>query len=156
MIQRPQSVFLLAIISVLIMAMFADLNFYSTQDASAESEVIVSYKSTQINAVDGASEHQNTALFSLLAVSVLIALISIFSFKNRKLQASMVSFNFGAILGIMGLMYSFSFAKSYFPEGSDQIHLWVILPLFLLFFNYLALKGIRRDARIVRSMDRFR
>ena len=156
MIQRPQTVYLLAMLALLLMAAFAELPFYSTQDESGTNKVTVHYGFTDIQAEDGQSRHQNTALFSLLAVSAVIALIAILSFKNRKLQASMIAFNFGALMGILGLMYMFSFYKAYFEHGSESLEIWVALPLFLLFFNYLALRGVRRDQQLIRSMDRFR
>ncbi len=143
-------------IAIIAMSMFADLEFYTTRDADKTEQVRVSYSHTSIEAKNGKSTHLNTALFSLLGVSAIIALISILSFKNRKLQASMISFNFGAVLGILALMYFYSFYMDYINEANNTLQIWIIIPLFLLFFNYLALRAVLRDERLIRSMERFR
>ena len=99
---------------------------------------------------------KNTGLFNLLALIGVLALASIASFKNRKLQASITSFNFAAIMLLFIMMYFYSYRMDYFETNAGSLSWQTAIPVFLLLINYLGLRGIRKDARIIRSMDRFR
>jgi LPXTG-motif cell wall-anchored protein len=142
------------------MMMFSDIVYFKTSDnntgESAQNTVLVEYDETEIISTDKKDKEQNTSMWFVLGTIALLSLIGVLSFKKRKLQASLSSFNFVAILLLIILMYVYSFNMDYFETGESTLTYAALLPLALLFFNYLGLRGIRKDERLIRSMDRFR
>ena len=103
----------------------------------------------------------NFASSLILSIAVitlgLLALICLFLFKNRKLQFK---------LSVMGTIFSvgFLFLEYYMVEdfktnhsiltGSYQIG--ALLPVLMIVFFFLAARGIYRDEKLIKSMDRLR
>ena len=155
MIQRPQTLFYLAIIAISLMLMFSDTVFYTANNNLNES-VNVEYDETELIASDGTSKEPNTYLFAFLGVIGILAFISLLMFKNRKLQVLLSSFNFLFILGMIVVMYLYSINMQFFNTGTSTYTFYALLPLSLIFFNYLAIRGVRKDEQLIRSMDRLR
>lgn len=98
----------------------------------------------------------------LLAITIILlgilALICLFLYKNRKLQFKL------SVIGVL-LSVGFLFLEYYVVEnifkpkhaistGSYQIG--ALLPLVMVVFFFLAARGIYKDERLVKSMDRLR
>jgi hypothetical protein len=96
----------------------------------------------------------------LLSVPVsltgMIAVISVFLFKNRKLQIR---------LSIAGLVFAFSgfLAEVYYLYDINTRYtidsgpgIKLFLPLIMMLLLFLAYRAIRKDDRLVRSYDRLR
>jgi hypothetical protein len=82
-----------------------------------------------------------------------VSFISIFLFKNRKLQLKTVILAIILSVGLIGLSV---FAIVLHQKDHYQFGPAVIVPVFVLIFNFLAYKGIKHDEDLVRSMDRLR
>lgn len=156
MIQRPQTVFLLAVVAICIMLIFSDLVYYKTQNSDKTESVNVEYDETEIIASDGTSKNQNTVIVYLLSGIGILALISIFLFRNRKLQVQLSAFNFVFILALVIMMYLGSYGVDYFKDGTEMLTFYALIPLALLFFNFLAMRSVKKDENLIRSMDRLR
>lgn len=89
----------------------------------------------------------------LCGVISAVSFISIFLFKNRKLQMKTVLLSILLSLGLIGLsVYAIvAHQKDHYQFGPA-----VVFPLFVLIFNFLAYKGIKHDENLVKSMDRLR
>ena len=88
----------------------------------------------------------------------LLALISIFLFKNRKLQFRLSIF--GIILSFIFLILEYFKVQEFIKEnnivsGSYQI-LALLLPILMIVLFIFASKGIYKDERLVKSLDRLR
>lgn len=102
----------------------------------------------------------NTGGLSLYIVTVAIialALVTIFLFKNRKLQTGL-SF-LGILFSIIALLLEYrevsqEKASPTFASGSWQ--LGIVLPIIIAVFFFLAIRGIRKDQKLVKSLDRLR
>lgn len=138
------------------MLMFADVAFFKITDKASNTDVVVEYDETKISSADDAETMMNKEIMYDLGIIAILALVSLVMFKNRKLQVSLTSFNFVAIILLIALMYYYSFGKDYIEEVKGELSFNALLPLGLLFFNFLALRGIKRDISLIRSMDRFR
>jgi hypothetical protein len=87
----------------------------------------------------------------------ILAIINLFLFRNRKLQFK---------LSILGLIFSIGFVfleyvrvenfkrDQMIQSGSYQIG--ALLPLVMVVFFFLAARGIYKDEKLVKSMDRLR
>ena len=116
--------------------------------------------------ISGIYEHLNGQLvqtipFTLLSiVCVLVAIIPfiiIFFYQNRSLQ---IKLSYGAIALVLSL--SFWLAKSVQKVASitkfstDNYGIGALLPSLAILFLILAIRGIRKDEKLVRSADRLR
>ena len=95
---------------------------------------------------------QSTPWFTILSVIAgAIALATIFLFKNRKLQLK---------LCYLGIFITAVLLTLYFLEMnnfySGNIALWAIFYFAILISFILAVQGVRKDEKLIRSMDRFR
>lgn len=158
MIQRPQTLFFLAITAVSLMLMISDTVFYVTENIVTTELCNVEFDETKMIASDGEGKESNTWLFAFTSAVGLLSFLSIFLFKNRKLQILLSSFTYLFILGMIVMMYSYSLGVSYF-EGErieSTFTFYALIPIALIALNYFAARGIRRDEMLVRSMDRLR
>lgn len=91
-------------------------------------------------------------LLLILAVAVaLTALSAIFLFRNRKLQMQLAFLGF--LLQVIAVVVYFLQTKQY-TEGNFT--LTSVLTFAIPIFFILAIMGIRKDDRLVKSMDRLR
>lgn len=154
MIQRIQTVYL-------VIAAFLLVLLFSNPIA----EIIVS-KNLYLRLWHNKIVSINTELFApqptwpitiLLSVVILLQLVLIFSFKRRQLQIRLCIFNILLMFGLVGLIYFFTKYTLHAENGIKSVFLWTIVcPMISIMLNYLALKAIQKDEKLVRSYDRIR
>ena len=87
----------------------------------------------------------------LSVITGLVALATIFMFKNRKLQLR---------LCYLGLFLTLILLTGYFLLLDDfiggSISIWCVFYFAILACFAFAARGIRKDEKLIRSMDRFR
>lgn len=89
---------------------------------------------------------------TLLTVSIAItALITIFLFKDRKLQLRLI---FVCILLELALMFNYEFTLRELDKGNYTIGSFLQLVVMAAFI--LAIKGIRKDNKIISESERLR
>ena len=97
---------------------------------------------------------QSNILLTILTAGVgLAALISIFLYKNRKQQSRIILITL--LVSIVNLVLFFVESRKFVPgEGNYDLTaaLAIAVPVFLI----LAMRGIRRDEKLVKSLDRLR
>jgi FtsH-binding integral membrane protein len=100
----------------------------------------------------------NLLLAIVIIVLGILAVICLFLYKNRKLQFKLSVL--GVILSIGFIFLEYYVVENIFkPEknvqtGSYQIG--ALLPLVMVVFFFLAARGIYKDEKLVKSMDRLR
>ena len=103
---------------------------------------------------EGFTKFNGSSVFGLLVLSVavaLVAFVAIFLYKNRKLQMQ---------LSLLGLLLQLVTIVVYFLEiqkfTDGNFSLTAILSFVIPFFFILAWIGIRKDEKLIKSMDRLR
>jgi hypothetical protein len=155
MLQRIQSVWLfLSTVALLALFLFPYIQVLNTNGTGKAVKISGVYENINGQIVQ-------TAPFTILTiVTVMIALlpfITIFFYKDRKRQIAMCYLSIVLILG-----YSFwlvQVAKQAVGEVTLTLQnygLGVILPSLAILFVILALRGIRRDEKLIKSADRLR
>lgn len=144
MIQRIQTVFLF------IAAVFAGLPLWLPYLSGTSEQTV--FADGQFNAFD------NIGLLGLSIMSGVLGLVAIFLYSNRPLQARLTGA--GALVSLLAaLLLAFTVYQIYSAEQPNhplQLGASLVLsPLAVLLF-FLALRAIRKDERLVRSMDRLR
>jgi len=94
-----------------------------------------------------------SSLFLLIATVALglLAFIAVFLYKNRSMQLKISLLALGVYI-ICGLLYFLEIKK--FTQGAFSLWsaLFFLIPVFLL----LAIRGIYKDIKLVKSIDRLR
>ena len=97
---------------------------------------------------------------SLLIALVMTALpfITIFMFTNRKRQMRMSFAGMLAIISFITLLLSrvANLSKLTPPPASGSYWIGAVLPVIAMIFLIMAISGIRRDEKLVKSVDRLR
>ncbi|MDB4107312.1 DUF4293 domain-containing protein [Bacteroidia bacterium] len=158
MIQRPQTLFFLAITAICFMLLFSDTVFYKAENIATSEKYNIEYDETEIIALDGGTKESNSWIISFAAAIGVLSLISLLLFKNRKLQLLLSSFNYLFILGLIVMMYMYSLNMEYFEGQKSEatFTFMALLPMALLFLNFLSARGVSKDEQLIRSMDRLR
>ncbi|MDF1549611.1 MAG: DUF4293 domain-containing protein [Bacteroidales bacterium] len=92
----------------------------------------------------------------LYSINLLLALFTIFLYKNRTLQMRMCIFNILLLIGSLGLMYYYIWIA--FSDLNAVIHytIFALMPVIAAILTFMAFRGIRKDELLVRSVDRIR
>jgi peptidoglycan/LPS O-acetylase OafA/YrhL len=158
MIQRIQSVYLLLAIAIGISMFF--LPFASiTSGASVGSFKVLHLLDISVYENDIIKTSTGIYLPAILTtVFITIALVIVFSYKNRKMQIMMCKLNMLLLALLIALIFYQVDMLSY---GSDAItkpiyHAGTYLPVIALILLYMSLKAIIKDDALIKSADRLR
>ena len=135
MIQRIQTVYLLIVVGLLITAMCLPMGYFI--DAMGEHP----FKALGLE-VNGAIQ-STWGLFGILMVSTIVAVATIFLYKNRMLQIRMTIFNSLLLVGYYIAALAFYFALKN-DENMFRIGWALCLPLVSIILNILAIRAIGR------------
>jgi hypothetical protein len=100
---------------------------------------------------------QTLPVLALVAVSLVLALITIFLYKKRTLQFRLVNINVlinVLLVALVFLLYSRIFENRLQIPSEYQFGIYI--PLISLVFLVLASRAIRKDEALVKSTDRLR
>ncbi|MFY7672727.1 DUF4293 domain-containing protein [Tenacibaculum sp. MEBiC06402] len=143
MIQRIQSIYLL-IVGILSGGLTFVLDLWSTPKAKVFS--------LDLFAAESILEKIVPVLFFL---SALLAFITIFLFKNRKLQFVLGRLNILTNLFLLGVLVYLSLTLSGETAVSEK-GIGMFLPVIIIVLLVLANKAIKKDEDLVKSVDRLR
>ena len=156
MIQRIQSIFL-AIVA-LAMGLVASLNIWNkASGAEAESLTALELEYSKNGALAESTPSFYILIFAVLAA--IIALYSLFSFKNRKMQMLLGAVNSMVIALAMGFIFYYIFgvgAQKFDPNNQGNYGIGFYAGGVALLANMVSNRFIRRDENLVRSADRMR
>jgi len=143
MIQRIQSIFLL-FASLAFFSLFSNLMSFATSEPVASATSVLS---------DGIFNiHDNTGLIFLTVLGGVLALLAIFLFNNRSLQMKISNFTILAGLSTVGFL-GFLISKE---TSTFEIGFGLAAPILAIVFSALATRFIKKDDKVVKSMDRLR
>ena len=101
---------------------------------------------------------ESLLLFALTIVAALLAFVSIFLFKNRKQQMRFSLLGILLSIIITGLVvYMFDSFKTANPGFTKSSYSWgALLPLAMIIFFIMAWNNMRKDEKLIKSLDRLR
>lgn len=149
MIQRIQTVYLLLVVGLLITSMCAPLGYFVDNNG-------VAFKFTPLGVDMKDSFHDTWGILGVLVLSTIIAIATIFLYKNRILQLRMTIFNSILLIGYYFVFLAFYFVLKENLEASYRINWALCLPVIAIILNYLAIRAIGRDEVLVKAADRLR
>lgn len=162
MLQRIQTIWLLLVAILSFAALFCPLlSFYQGV------EVVATISNWTFSVADnaqlaGQGSMAPMAMGLLLIVVILITLMSIMLFRFRMRQLRLTIFSTLLLLGYVGVYaflvfkFSMNLDAAGLTDHSMTLHVASIFPIISIILNFLAIHGIRKDERLVRSLDRIR
>ena len=154
MIQRIQSLYLLIVVALMSVTLFAPIAMFTV----ASGEVFT------LSAFSLASDMQSQSTIwmgILLSLATALPLVTIFLFKNRVLQVRLCAVEIVLLLGciaFMAIYFWLSGANALEDAVVEHRHFgWsAIMPIVALVFTSLAARATFKDEILVRSLDRIR
>jgi len=157
MIQRTQSVFLFLVMLTMTLMLFFPLWSKHNPETGAVASLTIA---TLLHEINGEIMHKQNVIYLGIGavVAIILASISLFSYKNRKLQVMINLMNTLVLVGVLigEVLLSFQGEKFFLPAVKGTYSIGFYMPGVALVCNALANRFIRRDEMLVRSMDRLR
>ena len=151
MIQRIQTVFLLAAVALTGSLFFLDL---ATLVGAEQYKLI--YRGIYPMAENSKVAIPTIALAILVASATLVGLITIFLFKKRMIQIRLCGLNLGLLLGTTVMIYFLGHQSGKELTAEVSCHLPIVFPLIGMVMTFMAMRAIGKDEVLVKSMDRIR
>ena len=150
MIQRIQSVYLLLVAILLVVALCIPVGSYLCPNGYE-----AGFANLGVRMEDG-SLLSSWGMFAILLLSAIVALGTIFLFRNRILQIRMTIFNSLLLVGYYLAFVAFLFVFRRRLVASFHLSWGLCLPFVSLVLNYLPIRAIGKDEVLVRAADRLR
>lgn len=150
MLQRIQSLYLLLAAAGMLVSVAAPLaTFFFNTDV-----VVLEAMGIYLN---GNLTDSTWGLFTIGLTSSILALITIFLYKNRMIQIRLSVFNAVLMLGFY-LYFGFIIYKVFPMENLsfNKIGFGAIMPIISIIFTILAIRKIGADEALVQSLNRLR
>lgn len=164
MIQRIQTLFLLGV--AILMGMTNA--YYIWGEQSVDQETVVTLTSMKLKVIDTAGtisdlsddtlirEDATWYIGALTIVAALIAIFSALQFKNRLNQMKLGALNALVMASTLGVSYYKIYQYEGLIEGQGVISFGFYLPAGAMIVNIIANRFIRKDEKLVKSVDRIR
>ena len=152
MIQRIQTLYLLAIALLMGVATFTPLAYFA---AGSEEYLLHAFALKSAT-----SSHSTIYMGIVVALAAIIPFVTIFLYKNRLLQIRLCAVEFVLLIGSVIFMAIYYYlGNRFFSEiafHAQGFRIAIIFPLIALVLNYLAMRAIFKDEMLVKSLDRIR
>ena len=148
MIQRKQTLFLLAVVIIAIVQFFLPFQLVNTHMVTFPVDLLTGFKTPSIT----------SNIYYPLICNIIILILSIaiiFLYKNRVLQYKLANLLVVFNVFLLGLFFILSYINDG-PTGIVSYQFGSFSPLISAFFAYLAAYFIKKDEQLVRSADRIR
>lgn len=157
MLQRIQTVFLILLVIIMIISLFLPVWHFGVN--GQEVYVLTPFGLTNLQPTADQASYTSVPYFlvAILAIaSVTVAILEIFKFNNRLLQMKLGALNSLLLAGSMVLGVYFANNLTGDLELPGKYGWFVFFPPAAMIMNLLANRFIRRDEKLVRSVDRIR
>lgn len=160
MIQRIQTLYLLLVVALGITLCFVPVVQFVTPEGA---EIVRAWELTALGMTETTVNElpavELNGLWGLLLASVLIpvlAMVDIFLYKKRLLQARLNIFSIMLCLGYYGVLAIYVYLAKMVMVAEWYILPWACLPLVCLVLTVMATRRILKDEAMVRAADRLR
>lgn len=149
MIQRIQTVYLLIVAILMVVMMSFPVGYFYTETSVSDMTNLA------VMAPDGSVNYAPWALFAILMVVAIVALVTIFLYKKRMLQIRLTLFSSIVLIGYYVTLATFVWGT--LKDCGSFTPAWTLcLPLISIILNWLAIRAIGRDEMLVKAYERLR
>lgn len=153
--QRIQTLWLLLALVAMGVFSFMDL-LVLTPRGDVASQQSVTLTAWQLTDVSGMYQHTAWIAGILSVISIVLSILTVLLFRNRKLQRRLTTFNILVLVGLLVYLGIIAWQLTSSSEVELGIKFALSLPLVSIILLYLALRGIIHDDILVRMADRLR
>jgi len=150
MIQRIQTLYLLVVVALGVALIWLPVVQFVTQEDSLEMQL------WELNALGGVPIQGIWGLTLTTVLIPLLALVDIFLYKKRLLQARLNIFTVMLCLGYYGVLAIYIWLAKTTLEAEWYILPWASIPLVCMVLTLMATRRILKDEALVRAADRIR
>ena len=155
MIQRIQTLFLLLIVILSAITFFSPVAGLFNQTENIQ--YILDFRGISEITGNTLKFAENTWALSAIALIIpIVALVTIFLFKNRILQLRLTIFNIVLMAGYYGILFMYLFFAKAKLDAKWFLEIVASFPLVCIVLAFLAMRGIAKDEALVKSLNRLR
>lgn len=160
MIQRIQTIFILLVVASMTTFLFVP-QWAKMDNETGEKHAMKAFHYTFVE-MDGAAPVINYIPYGIVgglaSLIIIVALIQVFKFSNRVLQMKLGMTNAFIIIATLATSgwFWYTLGRQMLPHIPVGFELGLILPAIAMVFNRMALRFIKKDEDLVRSVDRIR
>jgi len=103
---------------------------------------------------DGILKQNGIFISALIGIIIVIQGVAIISYKNRTRQIQLIVLSILLIIGLFGIFFFFTYYS--FNEAQISFKTGILFPGIAIILNYLAIRAIKKDEALIRSIDRIR
>lgn len=153
MIQRIQTLYLLIAFALGIVFLFSPLASFPIADLLVELKVM---DLSEISDMNQGMFVNTMPLIIINSVFVILMAVSILMYKNRSVQLKLTGLGLliNTVVIILGFWYTDTMATK--VNSQPEYEYGAIIPVISLLFLFMAMRAIRKDAKLIRSMERLR
>lgn len=152
MIQRIQTIYLLAIAALMATAVFTPLAYFV---AGADEYLLYAF-----SLKGGETTFSTLYMGIVVALAAIIPFVTIFLYKNRMLQIRLCAVELVLLVGSVIFMAIYYYLGgrmfSQLEFNTQGFRIAIIFPVVSLILDYLAMRAIFHDEMLVRSLNRIR
>lgn len=151
MIQRIQSVYWLVVSVLSTLLLMTPLAGFSNQKMSLVFQI-----ASVTNQADGSVFYSVWPLLVLNILIIVLSVVSILKYKNRKLQIKLSLANMALLLAFYVLFFVYA---EVIKSASGLQLTWnfaIVFPLVSVVMNWLAMRAVKADEALIKSLDRIR
>lgn len=149
MIQRIQSAYLLLIAVCMVVMMSLPVVTFLDQTGTTTMNNLSLIRNDVV-------DYSPWALFAILFVVAVLALVTIFLYRKRMLQIRLCLFMILLLVGYYATLGAFVFLMNV-PHAIAIVPSWTVcLPFVSIIAAWLAIRGIGKDEMLVKALDRLR
>lgn len=151
--QRIQTLFLVLVVISMLVSFF--LPIWKITNGGTEMQLYPLHFSTIENGVKTTQYFPFSIMAILMAAAATVAVMEILRFDNRMTQVKLGTLNSLILaLALGSVVYFYNQVTSQYGYGKFGLSIWV--PFIGVACNWLAIRFIRRDEKLVRDSDRIR
>ncbi len=150
MIQRIQTIYLL-----LIQAITSALFFIPFSEFTVDNQIYY-FNFKGIFTETGELITSIYPVIILLSLISLLTLITVFIYKNRNLQIRLSIFNLLLNIGLVGIVVYYILSTTTDLNSVVSYKIAIVLPIISVILYILAIKSIKKDEDLIKSLDRIR
>ncbi len=152
MIQRKQSLYLLAVLVLSILLFTGPLAFITTKSGG-----IYLQHSGAFDLEGNKLDMATWPLTVMISIASLLSLYALLSYKRRPRQMRLCIFLMLFDAGMIGMISYYIWYVMNQYQGIQYVFQWrIVLPAVMLILLYLAFKGVQRDELLIKSYERIR
>lgn len=158
MLQRVQTLFLLLVVAAVVGMLFMPI-WSETSTDGGDTIALTAFNMTHTQAAPAATNNTQTIYIAILAIlATATAAYSIFRYDNRLLQMKLGLINALLLMAALGTTLYFILTNEALvnPKEQGDYLLGFFLLVFALLFNSMANRFIKKDEKLVKSVDRLR